>query len=666
MAHKKVKVKDLAEKHGMSPKIIIAGLAEEGIELGTASSVVPEDLLELVESAIDDMRTKAREDREARAANKGGANEIHLKSPIVVKAVAEALGKKANQVVAELMGMKIMASMNQTIDNSVAKDLCKRFGKELVIDHREKSEHTAKSQDKIEQPESITMVDKEEDMKPRPPVITFLGHVDHGKTSLQDYVRDTHITKGEAGGITQHIGATAVNFQGHPITFIDTPGHEAFNSMRERGANLTDIAILVVAADDGFKPQTLEALKFARAAKVPIIVAINKCDLPAADPDKILLQMQQNELMSEDWGGDVAAIRVSAMTGDGVDDLLERVVLESEMLEIKGNPNRPAVGTVLESQLEQGLGPTTNTLITKGTLKVGDSIVCGEHFGKVKALIDAAGKRLKVAGPSTPIKVVGLSGTPEASDQLAVCKNEKEARRFAEEQTRNRKIEALEGKQGTSLDDLFGMMDHGKRNDMKLVLKSDVKGSGEAIIQSFDKLPQEKICVDVVYHGVGAITESDVTMAATSGAILAGFHVRVNPGVNKLAKDKGVEIRLYSVIYELLQDVEDALLGRLDPDKREIERGEGKILQIFSTSKGPNICGCMIDSGSVKINDKVRVHRDDELIYNGSVQSLRRFQDDVKEVKAGLECGIRLDNFKDFLEGDKLEIYDIELSQASL
>jgi len=376
--------------------------------------------------------------------------------------------------------------------------------------------------------------------------------------------------------------------------------------------------------------------------------------------------MQQNELMSEDWGGDVAAIRVSAMTGDGVDDLLERVVLESEMLEIKGNPNRPAVGTVLESQLEQGLGPTTNTLITKGTLKVGDSIVCGEHFGKVKALIDAAGKRLKVAGPSTPIKVVGLSGTPEASDQLAVCKNEKEARRFAEEQTRTRKIEALEGKQGTSLDDLFGMMDHGKRNDMKLVLKSDVKGSGEAIIQSFDKLPQEKICVDVVYHGVGAITESDVTMAATSGAILAGFHVRVNPGVNKLAKDKGVEIRLYSVIYELLQDVEDALLGRLDPDKREIERGEGKILQIFSTSKGPNICGCMIDSGSVKINDKVRVYRDDELIYNGAVQSLRRFQDDVKEVKAGLECGIRLDNFKDFLEGDKLEIYDIELSQASL
>ena len=666
MASKKVKVKDLAEKHGMSPKVIIAGLAEEGIELKTASTVIPEDLLELVESAIDDMRTKAREEREARDSKGNSDNEIHLKSPIIVKNVAEALGKKANQVIAELMSMKIMANMNQTIDNDVAKELCKKFGKELIIDHREKAEHSVKSNDRMLKPESMTMEDKEDDLKPRPPIITFLGHVDHGKTSLQDYVRKTHITKGEAGGITQHIGATSVDFNGHKITFIDTPGHEAFNAMRERGANLTDIAILVIAADDGFKPQTVEALKFARAAEVPIIVAINKCDLPAADPDKILLQMQQNELMSEDWGGDTAAIRVSAMTGEGVDDLLERVILESEMLELKANPNRPAVGTVLESQLEQGLGPTTNTLITNGTLKVGDCVVCGEYFGKVKALIDATGKRLKKAGPSTPVKVVGLSGTPEASDPLAVCKNEREARRFAEEQTRARKIEMLEGKQGTSLDDLFGMMDHGKRNDLKLVLKSDVKGSGEAIIQSFEKLPAEKVCVNVIHQGVGAITESDVTMAATSGAILAGFHVRVNPGVNKIAKDKGVEIRLYSVIYELLQDVEDALLGRLDPDKREVSRGEGRILQIFSTSKGPNICGCMIDKGSVKVDDKVRVYRDDELIYNGSVKSLRRFQDDVKEVKAGLECGIRLDNFKDFIEGDRLEIYDIELSKASL
>ncbi len=662
MSHKKTKVKDLAEKYGMSPKVIITELAKEGVELKTASSVVPDDLLDLIKDVISDIKSGKHNAPDAEAGS--SENEVHMKSPIVVKNVAEALGKKNNQIVAELMHMKVMANVNQTIDNKTATELCKRLGFDLVIDHREKSEH--KQLEKNQMPESLTMEDDEKDLAKRPPVITFLGHVDHGKTSLQDYVRNSHITKGEAGGITQHIGATAIEFNGQPITFIDTPGHEAFNSMRERGANLTDIAILVIAADDGFKPQTVEALKFARAAKVPIIVAINKCDLPAADPEKVLLQMQQNELMSEDWGGDIAAVRVSAMTGDGVDELLERVILESEMLELKAAPNRAAVATVLESQLEQGLGPTTSVLVTNGTLKIGDSVVCGEYFGKIKALIDTTGKRLKSAGPSTPVKVVGLSGSPEASDKLAACKNEKEARRFSEEEANRKKVEMLVGKQGSTLEDLFGMMSDGKRNDLKIVLKSDVKGSGEAIIQSLDKLPSEKVKVDIVHMGVGAITETDVTMAATSGAILCGFQVRVNPGVNKMAKEKGVELRLYSVIYELLEDVEDALVGRLDPDKREIEIGKATILQIFSTSKGPNICGCMVDEGKCRPNDKVRVVREEELIFNGTVNSLRRFQDDVKEVKAGLECGIRLDNFKDFKEGDKLEIYDIELRQASL
>jgi translation initiation factor IF-2 len=657
MAHKKVKVKDIAEKFGLSPKAVINELEKEGIELKSASSPIPEDLVELVDGIMAECNSSKKQN--------SGIKEITLQAPIAVKDIVEALELKANQVVAELMKMKIMANVNQTIKPEVAKELCTKFNAKLTIGPAE-AKPKPMAKDREDTPLAVRKEDKPEDQKHRPPIITFLGHVDHGKTSLQDYVRKTHVTKKEAGGITQHIGATSVEFNGSKITFIDTPGHEAFNAMRERGANLTDIAILVIAADDGFKPQTLEALKFARAANVPIIVAINKCDLPAADPDKILLQMQQNELMSEDWGGDIAAIRVSAMTGEGVPELLERVILESEMLELKANPSRPATGTVLEAQLEQGLGPTAHVLITNGTLKVGDPAVCGEHFGKIKALIDGQGKRIKTAGPSTPVKVVGLSGAPETSDQLFVCASEKAARKFAEERAHEKKVESLQGNQGASLDDLFGMMSEGKKNNLKLVLKTDVKGSGEAIIQSFDKLPSEKIGVNVVYHGVGAITESDVIMASTSGAILAGFHVRVNPGVNKLAQEKGVEIRLYSIIYELLQDIEDALLGRLDPDKREISRGKGTILQIFATSKGPNICGCMIDEGSVKLGYKVRVYREEELIYNGEVKSLRRFQDDVKEVKAGLECGIKLDNFKDFLEGDKLEFYDIELTRASL
>ena len=560
------------------------------------------------------------------------------------------------------MGMGVLAAINQTVEPDVATKLCEKYQISLVIDKREKSPHAPDPQNS-----GNDIQDDPADLVPRPPVVTFLGHVDHGKTSLQDKIRHTKIVADEAGGITQHIGASTVEHHGRKITFIDTPGHAAFSQMRARGANLTDIAILVVAADDGFMPQTVEAMKHAQNANVPIIVAMNKMDLPNANPDKILLHMQQNSLMSENWGGDVGTVPVSALTGQGLDTLLDRILLESEMLELKANPKRPAQGSVIEAQLEQGLGPTAHVLITNGTLRIGDPVLCGANYGKVKSMIDEHGKRIKEAGPSTPVKIVGLSGVPDAGDNLTVAKSEKEARAMAENMAdKNRNESLVKISNATSLDDIFTQIDKLNSNQLKIIVKADVKGSCEAIIDSLTGLPSEKIKVEVITSSVGAITENDVMLAAASGAIVVGFHVRVNPGVNTLAKQQKVEIRLYSIIYELIEDIVEALEGKLAPDKREREIANARILQIFSLTKGPKVCGCMVENGTVRVGAKARVFRDKELIFNGDVKSLRRFHDDVKEVKAGLECGIRLDNFADFVEGDIIQIYEVELSKARL
>ncbi|MDD3117960.1 MAG: translation initiation factor IF-2 [Victivallales bacterium] len=663
---KKVKIKELAQKYGVSPKEIIRELASEGIETDGLNCTVSSELAELLREHFEEVFSGNNESKEDAASenNAGsGGGEVHLKSPIIVKNMADAVGKKPNVVISDLMGMGIIAAINQTVPPEAATKLCRKYGFELVLDKRDKAPHA----ETVEKEELANdFVDRPEDIKPRPPVVTFLGHVDHGKTSLQDQIRHSHVASGEAGGITQHIGASTVNYKGRKITFIDTPGHEAFTQMRARGANTTDIAILVVAADDGFMPQTVEALNHARAAKVPIIVAINKMDLPDANADKVLLHMQQNGLMSEDWGGDIAAIRVSALTGMGLESLLERILLEAEMLELTANAKRPAEGIVLEAQLEQGLGPTAHILVKNGTLKMGDPLLCGEFYGKVKSMIDENGKRVKSAGPSTPVKLVGLSGVPEAGDVLKVCKDERDARHISEDRMADKRELSLSKNTGVSMEDIFSQMDAAQQNTLNIIVKSDVKGSGEAIVDSLSRLPSEKIKVDVVMNGVGAITENDVMLAAASQAIIVGFHVRVNPGVNALAKREKVEIRLYSIIYELLEDIVDALEGRLAPDKREKEIGQARILKIFSLSKGPKVCGCMVDKGMVKVGAKARVYRNKELIFNGEVRSLRRFHDDVKEVKAGLECGIRLDNFADFDENDMIQVYEVELSKASL
>lgn len=693
--NKILKVKDIAKQYGVPARTILEELAGQGIETPDAeNSVIPEDMVELVDSYFADLfeadeTAMPKSNRKGGAPKKGGSKKddshnkrqslapgrsggkapqstssavtdgkLTLPAPILVKTLAEAVGKRPNELITDLIKLGELAGINQAISEANAKKLCAGYGIELTIGAPPKPAAPPPAKPKPE--------DNPAFLKERPPVVTFMGHVDHGKTSLQDAIRHTHVTDGEAGAITQHIGASTINYKGKNITFIDTPGHAAFTSMRARGANVTDLVILVVSATEGFKPQTVEAMNHALAAKVPIIVAINKIDLPDADPDKVLLHMQQHNLSSEDWGGTVGTVRVSAKTGKGLPDLLERILIEAEMLELKANPRRPASGVVLEAQLENGLGPTASVLVQDGTLRVGDVVLCGEHYGKVRTLINDKGERVKSAGPSMPVKVVGINGVPEAGDHLEIFESEKAARAESERRIADKRGHMLATSAIATAEDLFSKLNAEGRNTLNIIIKSDVKGSGEAIAQSLNQLPSEKIKAEVIANAVGPITENDISLAAATNAIVIGFHVRVNPGVNDLAKKQHVEIRLYSIIYELLEDITDALAGKLEPEKREKVIGEAKILQIFELSKGPKICGCLVESGVVRVGAKARVRRDKELIYNGEVASLRRFHDDVKEVKAGLECGIRLDNFADFVEGDEIELYEIELKKATL
>lgn len=696
---KELKVKEIAKQYGVSAKEIIEELAGQGIETPQAeNSVIPDDMVELVEAYFADLfeqEAEAPVDKKAvkkgpkkasstkkEEPGRGGKNrpqpqkpsttssasaassavvdgKLTLPAPIIVKTLAEAVGKKPNELITDLIKLGELAGINQPISEANAKKLCKNYGIELVIGQPPKPAAPAAAPKP--KPE-----DNPAFLKERPPVVTFMGHVDHGKTSLQDAIRHTHVTDKEAGAITQHIGASTVSYKGKGITFIDTPGHAAFTNMRARGANATDLVVLVVAATEGFKPQTVEAMNQALAAKVPIIVAINKIDLPDAAPDKVLLHMQQHGLTSENWGGTVGTVPVSAKTGQGLPDLLERILMEAEMLELKANPKRAAQGIVLEAQLENGLGPTASVLIQDGTLHVGDVVLCGESYGKIRTLINDKNERVKSAGPSTPVKIVGLSGVPDAGDPLEIFESEKAARAEAANRVAEKRGHMLATSSIATAEDLFSKLNSEDRNTLNIIIKSDVRGSGEAITQSLAQLPSEKIKAEVISCAVGPISENDISLAAATNSLVVGFHVRVNPGVNDMAKKQNVEIRLYSIIYELLEDITDALAGKLEPEKREKPIGTAKILQVIELSKGPKICGCMVESGSVHVGAKARVRRSKELIYNGEVASLRRFKDDVKEVKAGLECGIRLDNFNDFIEGDEIELYDIELKKATL
>lgn len=599
-----------------------------------------------------------------------GNKVIQMKPPVVVRDLAGRIGVKAHMLLAELMQLNVFANLNETIGEDVARKVAERHGFLFELEKRERGAGMAHP------PQKKVVVleegDKPEDLMPRSPVVTVMGHVDHGKTSLLDAIRKTDVAAHESGGITQHIGASVVTLpDGKTVTFLDTPGHEAFTKMRARGANVTDIAVLVVAADDGIMPQTMEAMNHAKAAKVPIIVAVNKCDLPAANPDRVKKQLQEQGLSPESWGGDTITVDVSATTKKNVDSLLEMILLQAEMMELRANPKGPARGHVIEAQMEPGMGPTATVLVRKGTLKVGDAVICGPFMAKVRALIDDKGKRAKQALPAQPVKIVGFNGLPEAGADFQVMKNEKEARELSEQRaTADRAAaataEAAGSKRGTRLEDLLTQMEEGEKKRLPIVLKADVQGSLEALVDSLGKLKSEKIELEVIHTAVGTITENDVLLASASKAVIIGFRVKAESGVTDIAKREGVQIKLYSIIYELLDQVEEAMEGLLEPESKESVVGRAEVRQLFQLSKGPLVAGCYVTSGRIARAARVRVLRRKAVQFEGKLASLRHFQDDVKEVKAGSECGLRLDGFQDFQPGDVLECYTVEKVAATL
>ncbi len=592
---------------------------------------------------------------------------ITLKPPVVVRELAEQLNRKPFQLIADLMGLGVFATVNQSIDEEAAQKICAKYGFRFEVEKRERGGGVVHAPiKKVE----LDSEDKPEEMKPRAPVVTIMGHVDHGKTSLLDVIRKANVAAGESGGITQHIGAYTISFP-HPerkgevqqITFLDTPGHAAFSAMRARGANVTDVVILVVAANDGVMPQTLEALSHAQAAKVPILVAVNKMDHPNANPMKVRQQLQDKGLVPDDWGGDTIFVDCSALTKQGVDKLLEMILLQADLLELKANPNRRAKGNVIESGLEAG-GPTATVLVRKGILRVGDVVICGQYWGKVRALINEEGQRLKEAGPSVAVKLLGLNGIPEAGLEFSAVENEKAARDLGEQRFQDARKLAGEARTKVTLETLFATLDANASKMLKVVVKADTQGSVEAIVEALKKIESEKVSLEIIHSAVGTITESDVSLASASNAIILGFHTRIDNGVSEAAKREGVQVKLYAIIYELIDHVKDAMAGLLDPISKEVVIGSAEVRKLFELSKGGSVAGCMVSSGRI-VRGKVRVMRKKGLIYEGVTQSLRRFQDEVNEVRAGMECGIRLDGFNEFQIGDAIECYTVEKVAAS-
>ncbi len=581
---------------------------------------------------------------------------IVMRGAIIVRDLAEQLGLRPNQLITELMTMNIFASINERVDLKVAQKVAEKHGRTL---EHEKKLVDQKSPVKIAEADADDPV-RPEDLESRPPVVTFLGHIDHGKTSLLDRIRNTAVAKSEAGGITQHIGAYTIDHHGHKITFLDTPGHAAFTAMRARGANLTDIAIIVIAADDGIMPQTEEAIKHAQAAKTTIIVAINKMDLAAANPDRVKQQLQAIGLSPEDWGGTVICCPVSAQTGKGLDHLLEMILLQAEMLELKATRKGRASGYVVEARMEPGMGPIAHLLVTRGTLHVGDMLVCGPFCGRVKALINDHGIKIRTAAPSTPVKCAGLSGVPQAGESFKVFLNDKAARELVDTRGAELRARQLVVPKKVSLQDMFAQMAENRRLELRLVLKCDTRGSIEAIEKAMEELKSDKVAISVLLAGVGNINENDVLLASASAAIIIGFNVSKEESVLQSEKREGVEIRLYNIIYDIVEQLRDGMTGMLAPELREKFVGKAEVRQVFPISKKGQVAGCLVVSGRVNARCKTRVVRKGDTLHQGSIVSLRRFQDDVSEVREGQECGIRLENFAAFEAGDALEFFEIE------
>ena len=609
------------------------------------------------------MASMKRKQERARQKAMGGAVErekiirdVQVPDAIMVQELANRMAERVADVVKSLMQMGMMVTQNQTIDQDTAELIVEEFGHKIV------RVSDADVEDVIDQ-----VVDSPEDLKPRAPIITVMGHVDHGKTSLLDAIRNARVVSGEAGGITQHIGAYQVEQNGDLLTFLDTPGHAAFTSMRSRGAQVTDIVILVVAADDAVMPQTIEAIAHAKAANVPMIVAINKIDRPAADPQKVRTDLLQHEVIVEQMSGEVQDVEVSATTGQGLDQLLEAIALQSEILELKANPNRSASGAVIEAQLDVGRGPVATVLVQNGTLKLGDIFVVGEQWGKVRALISDSGERIKIAGPSTPVEVLGLNGTPEAGDVLNVVETEAQAREIAEYRAQAAKDKRAALGAATTLEQL---MANAKANEdiseLPILLKADVQGSAEAIVQAMAKIGNDEVRVRVLHSGVGAITETDIGLAEASGAPVFGFNVRANTSARNTANQKGVEIRYYSVIYDLVDDVKAAASGLLSAEIRETFIGYANIKEVFKVSGVGKVAGCLVTEGVARRSAGVRLLRDNVVIHEGTLKTLKRFKDEVPEVQSGQECGMAFENYDDIRPNDVIEIFEREEVERKL
>jgi translation initiation factor IF-2 len=577
-------------------------------------------------------------------------SKITFVDTLQVGELARKLRKETSEIIKKLMSLGIMATINQELDKDAIELVAAEYGveveEEILVDETVF--------------ETYEVEDEEKDLQVRPPVVTIMGHVDHGKTTLLDSIRNTKVTAGEAGGITQHIGAYQIEYNGKKISFLDTPGHAAFTTMRARGAQVTDITILVVAADDGVMPQTVEAINHAKAAEVPIIVAVNKMDKEAANPDRVMQELTEHGLVSEAWGGDTIFVNVSALKGEGIDDLLEMIQLVSEVEELKANPNRSAAGSVIEAQLDKGRGPVATLLVQNGTLNVGDSIVVGHTFGRVRAMVNDLGRRVKTAGPSTPVEITGLNDVPQAGDQFMVFTDEKKARQVGEARF-NKHQEAMRKESSKlNLDDLFSQIQEGDIKEINVIIKGDVQGSVEALAGSLNKIDVSGVKVKIIHTGVGAITESDIILASASNAIMIGFNVRPDNNAKRTAEVEKVDVRLHRIIYNVIEEIESAMKGMLDPVFQEKVIGQVEVRTTFKVSKVGTIAGCYVTDGKVTRDSTVRLIRDGIVIYEGKIDALKRFKDDAKEVAQGYECGITLEKFNDLKEGDVIEAYIME------
>ncbi|MEN3940365.1 translation initiation factor IF-2 [Prosthecobacter sp. SYSU 5D2] len=590
-----------------------------------------------------------------------GEKIIHLKPPIIVKELAERMGLRPFKIIADLIALKVfVANADKAIDIEVAEKVCEKHGFHLEREKREKGAGVHKVEEVIVEPEAQVIEEMEEDkLELRAPIITFMGHVDHGKTSLLDAIRKTQVTHGEAGGITQHIGAYSVFHDGKPITFIDTPGHAAFSGMRARGAHVTDIVVLIIAADDGIMPQTREALNHAKAANVTIMVAINKCDLPSADIMRVKGQLQEIGLAPVDWGGDTEVMEVSAKSGLGIDSLLETMALQAEVLELKADPKAPARATVIESSMVEGKGPVATVIVRQGTLKVGQPFICGPHWGKSRALINDRGAPIKEVRPGMPVELVGFSDMPHVGDEVVVMDSERSVKKLSIERLEELRQKKLTVTRRSTLESLFNSIDEGNKKTLKIVLKADVQGSVEAIVKCLGEITSDKINQKILHSDVGPITESDVLLASGSDAVIIGFNTKVENKALSVAKREGVQIKLYSIIYELIDQVKDSMTGMLDPLTREKVLGHAKVKQVFKVNRG-YVGGSIVTDGRIDRKQRARVLRNGQAVYDGGFETLRRFHDEVPEVRNGLECGIKLSGFSDYEEGDVIECYELE------